>query len=186
MLAFSAILNNDKVGALFFSDRVEEFIPPKKGRSHLLHIIREIISLRPTSNGTDLSGALRFLTNAMKKKCTAFVLSDMLDVDSEGKPRYEDALKVAVNRHDISVLKVYDPRERDIPDVGLVHVKDSESGEEAWVDTGSRKVRDSYARWFRTVAENENRLFNKFRTDNIDIATGEDYVSRLMLFFSRK
>ena len=186
VLAFSAILNNDKVGALFFSDRVEEFIPPKKGRSHLLHIIREIISLRPTSNGTDLSGALRFLTNAMKKKCTAFVLSDMLDVDSEGKPRYEDALKVAVNRHDISVLKVYDPRERDIPDVGLVHVKDSESGEEAWVDTGSRKVRDSYARWFRTVAENENRLFNKFRTDNIDIATGDDYVSRLMLFFSRK
>ena len=186
VLAFSAILNNDKVGALFFSDRVEEFIPPKKGRSHLLHIIREIISLRPTSNGTDLSGALRFLTNAMKKKCTAFVLSDMLDVDSEGKPRYEDALKVAVNRHDISVLKVYDPRERDIPDVGLVHVKDSESGEEAWVDTSSRKVRDSYARWFRTVAENENRLFNKFRTDNIDIATGEDYVSRLMLFFSRK
>ena len=186
VLAFSAILNNDKVGALFFSDHVEEFIPPKKGRSHLLHIIREIISLRPTSNGTDLSGALRFLTNAMKKKCTAFVLSDMLDVDSEGKPRYEDALKVAVNRHDISVLKVYDPRERDIPDVGLVHVKDSESGEEAWVDTGSRKVRDSYARWFRTVAENENRLFNRFRTDNIDIATGEDYVSRLMLFFSRK
>ena len=186
VLAFSAILNNDKVGALFFSDRVEEFIPPKKGRSHLLHIIREIISLRPTSNGTDLSGALRFLTNAMKKKCTAFVLSDMLDVDSEGKPRYEDALKVAVNRHDISVLKVYDPREREIPDVGLVHVKDSESGEEAWVDTGSRKVRDTYSRWFRTVAENESRLFNKYRTDNIDIATGEDYVSRLMLFFSRK
>ncbi|MBR4132911.1 MAG: DUF58 domain-containing protein [Bacteroidales bacterium] len=186
VLAFSAILNNDKVGALFFSDRVEEFIPPKKGRSHLLHIIREIISLRPTSNGTDLSGALRFLTNAMKKKCTAFVLSDMLDVDSEGRPRYEDALKVAVNRHDISVLKVYDPREREIPDVGLVHVKDSESGEEAWVDTGSRKVRDAYSRWFRTVAENESRLFNKYRTDNIDIATGEDYVSRLMLFFSRK
>ena len=186
VLAFSAILNNDKVGALFFSDRVEEFIPPKKGRSHLLHIIREIISLRPSSNGTDLSGALRFLTNAMKKKCTAFVLSDMLDVDSDGMPRYEDALKVAVNRHDLSVLKVYDPREREIPDVGLVHVKDSESGEEAWVDTGSRKVRDSYAKWFRTVTENENRLFNKYRTDNIDIATSDDYVSRLMLFFKRK
>ncbi len=186
VLAFSAILNNDKVGALFFSDRVEEFIPPKKGRSHLLHIIREIISLRPTSNGTDLSGALRFLTNAMKKKCTAFVLSDMLDVDSDGKPRYEDALKVAVNRHDISILKVYDPREREIPDVGLVHVKDSESGDEAWVDTGSRKVRDSYSRWFRTVGENENRLFNKYRTDNIDIATSDAYVSRLMLFFNRK
>ena len=186
VLAFSAILNNDKVGALFFSDRIEEFIPPKKGRSHLLHIIREIIGLKPSSDGTDISGALRFLTNAMKKKCTAFLLSDMLDVDAEGRPRYEDALKVAVNRHDLSVLKVYDPRERAIPDVGLVHVKDSETGDAAWIDTGSRKVRDAYAGWFRTVGENEDRLFKKYRTDSIDIATGEDYVSRLMLFFNRK
>ena len=186
VLAFSAILNNDKVGALFFSDHVEEFIPPKKGRSHLLHIIREIIGLKPSSNGTDISEALRFLTNAMKKKCTAFLLSDMLDVDAEGRPRYEDALKVAVNRHDLSVLKVYDPRERAIPDVGLVHVKDSETGDAAWIDTGSRKVRDAYAEWFRTVGENEDRLFKKYRTDTIDIATGEDYVSRLMLFFNRK
>ncbi len=186
VLAFSAILNNDKVGALFFSDRIEEFIPPKKGRSHLLHIIREIIGLKPSSNGTDISGALRFLTNAMKKKCTAFLLSDMLDVDDEGNPRYEDALKVAVNRHDLSVLKVYDPRERAIPDVGLVHVKDSETGDSAWIDTGSRKVRDAYSEWFRTVGENESRLFNKYRTDNIDIATSDDYVSRLMLFFNRK
>ncbi len=186
VLAFSAILNNDKVGALFFSDRIEEFIPPKKGRSHLLHIIREIIGLKPSSNGTDISGALRFLTNAMKKKCTAFLLSDMLDVDDEGNPRYEDALKVAVNRHDLSVLKVYDPREKSIPDVGLVHVKDSETGDSAWIDTGSRKVRDAYSEWFRTVGENESRLFNKYRTDNIDIATSDDYVSRLMLFFNRK
>ena len=186
VLAFSAILNNDKVGALFFSDRIEEFIPPKKGRSHLLHIIREIIGLKPSSNGTDISGALRFLTNAMKKKCTAFLLSDMLDVDDEGNPRYEDALKVAVNRHDLSVLKVYDPRERAIPDVGLVHVKDSETGDSAWIDTGSRKVREAYSEWFRTVGENESRLFNKYRTDNIDIATSDDYVSRLMLFFNRK
>ena len=186
VLSFSAILNNDKVGALFFSDRIEEFIPPKKGRSHLLHIIREIIGLKPSSDGTDISGALRFLTNAMKKKCTAFLLSDMLDVDAEGRPRYEDALKVAVNRHDLSVLKVYDPRERAIPDVGLVHVKDSETGDAAWIDTGSRKVRDAYAGWFRTVGENEDRLFKKYRTDSIDIATGEDYVSRLMLFFNRK
>ena len=186
VLAFSAILNNDKVGALFFSDHVEEFIPPKKGRSHLLHIIREIIGLKPTSDGTDISGALRFLTNAMKKKCTAFLLSDMLDVDEEGRPRYEDALKVAVNRHDLSVLKVYDPRERTIPDVGVVHVKDSETGDSAWIDTGSRKVRDAYSEWFRTVGENEGKLFNKYRTDNIDIATSDDYVSRLMLFFNRK
>ena len=186
VLAFSAILNNDKVGALFFSDRVEEFIPPKKGRSHLLHIIREIIGLKPSSDGTDISGALRFLTNAMKKKCTAFLLSDMLDVDAEGRPRYEDALKVAVGRHDLSVLKVYDPRERNIPDVGVVHVKDSETGDSAWIDTGSKKVREAYSGWFRTVGENESRLFNKYRTDNIDIATSDDYVSRLMLFFNRK
>ena len=122
----------------------------------------------------------------MKKKCTAFLLSDMLDVDAEGRPRYEDALKVAVNRHDLSVLKVYDPRERDIPDVGVVHVKDSETGDSAWIDTGSRKVREAYSGWFRTVGENESRLFNKYRTDNIDIATSDDYVSRLMLFFNRK
>ena len=186
VLAFSAILNNDKVGALFFSDRVEEFIPPKKGRSHLLHIIREIIGLKPSSDGTDISGALRFLTNAMKKKCTAFLLSDMLDVDADGRPRYEDALKVAVNRHDLSVLKVYDPRERNIPDVGVVHVKDSETGDSAWINTGSKKVREAYSGWFRTVGENESRLFNKYRTDNIDIATSDDYVSRLMLFFNRK
>ena len=128
VLSFSAIINNDKVGALFFSEKVEKFIPPKKGRSHLLHIIREIIEFQPSSDGTDISEALRYLTNAIKKRCTAFLLSDMLDVDENGSPRYEDALKVAVNRHDLSVIEVYDPRERTVPDVGLVHVKDSETG----------------------------------------------------------
>lgn len=186
VLSFSAILNNDKVGALFFSDRVEEFIPPKKGRSHLLHIIRQIIEYKPASDGTDISEALRFLTNAMKKKCTAFLLSDMLDVDADGSPRYEDALKVAVNRHDLSVMKIYDPRERQIPDVGLVHIKDSETGEDGWINTSSRRVRDSYSEWFRTVGQNETRLFNKYQIDSVDIATGEDYVKRLMLFFNKK
>ena len=186
VLSFSAIINNDKVGALFFSDHVEEFIPPKKGRSHLLHIIREIIELKPTSDGTDISEALRFLTNAMKKKCTAFLLSDLLDVDSQGNPRYEDAMKVAVNRHDLSVMKIFDPREVEIPDVGIVHVKDSESGESAWVNTSNRKVRSRYAEWFRTVAQNETRLFNKYQIDSIDIATDQDYVKRLMAFFSKK
>ena len=137
VLSFSASINNDKVGALFFSDRIEKFIPPKKGRSHLLHIIREIIELKPESDGTDVGMALRYLTNAIKKKCTAFLLSDMLDVDSDGSPRYEDALKVARNRHDISVIKVYDPREQTIPDVGLLHVKDSETGRSAWINTSS-------------------------------------------------
>ena len=186
VLSFSAIINNDKVGALFFSDHVEEFIPPKKGRSHLLHIIREIIELKPTSDGTDISEALRFLTNAMKKKCTAFLLSDMLDVDAYGNPRYEDAIKVAVNRHDLSVMKIYDPRETDIPDVGLVHVKDSETGDAAWINTSSAKVRARYAEWFRTVAACETRLFNKYQIDNIDISTDGDYVKGLMSLFNNR
>lgn len=186
VLSFSAIINNDKVGALFFSDKVEMFIPPKKGRGHLLHIIREIIELKPTSDGTDISEALRFLTNAMKKKCTAFLLSDMLDVDADANPRYEDALKVAMNRHELSVMKISDPREREIPDVGLVHIKDSESGDAAWVNTSSRRVRSAYSAWFETIRKNETRIFNKYQVDNIDISTDQDYVKRLMAFFNKK
>lgn len=186
VLSFSAIINNDKVGALFFSDRVEEFIPPKKGRSHLLHIIREIIELKPKSNGTDVGQALRYLTNAMKKKCTAFVLSDMLDANPDGSPRYEDALKVARNRHDISVIKVHDPRERTIPDVGLVHVKDSETGESAWINTSSRKTRVEYSKWFGAVEDGERKLFNRYKIDSVDIATNQDYVKGLMTFFGRR
>ena len=186
VLSFSAIINNDKVGALFFSDRVEEFIPPKKGRSHLLHIIREIIELKPKSNGTDVGQALRYLTNAMKKKCTAFVLSDMLDANPDGSPRYEDALKVARNRHDISVIKVHDPRERTIPDVGLVHVKDSETGESAWINTSSRKTRAEYSKWFGAAEAEEKKLFNRYHIDSVDIATNQDYVKGLMTFFGRR
>lgn len=186
VLSFSATINNDKVGALFFSDKVEKFIPPKKGRSHLLHIIREIIELEPTSNGTDIGEALRFLTNAIKKKCTAFLLSDLLDVGKDGSPRYEDALKVARNRHDISIIKVYDPRERTIPSVGLVHIKDSETGESAWVNTSSRKVRADYARWFGAVADREKKLLNRYQIDSVDIATNQDYVKGLLAFFGKR
>lgn len=186
VLSFSATINNDKVGALFFSDRVEEFIPPKKGRSHLLHIIREIIELKPKSDGTDVGQALRYLTNAMKKKCTAFVLSDMLDANSDGSPRYEDALKVARNRHDISVIKVHDPRERTIPDVGLVHVKDSETGGSAWINTSSSKTRSEYSKWFAAVEDGERKLFNRYQIDSVDIATNQDYVKGLMTFFGRR
>lgn len=186
VLSFSASINNDKVGALFFSDRVEKFIPPKKGRSHLLHIIREIIELEPESEGTDIGMALRYLTNAIKKKCTAFLLSDMLDVNPDGSPRYEDALKVARNRHDISVIKVYDPRERTVPDVGLVHVKDSESGQSAYVNTSSAAVREEYSRWFGRIAGNEKKLFNRYQVDSVDIATDEDYVKGLMALFGRR
>ena len=185
-LAFSAMLNNDKVGALFFSDTVEKFIPPKKGRSHLLHIIREILEYTPEHDGTDIGEALRYLTNAIKRRCTAFVLSDMLDVDEDGAPRYEDALKVAVNRHDISVIRVYDPRERTIPDVGLVHVKDSETGKGAWINTSSRATRTAYEQWFRTASESAAKLFNRYQVDSVDTATDQDYVKNLIALFHRR
>ena len=185
-LAFSAMLNNDKVGALFFSDTVEKFIPPKKGRSHLLHIIREILEYTPEHDGTDIGEALRYLTNAIKRRCTAFVLSDMLDVDETGAPRYEEALKVAVNRHDISVIRVYDPRERSIPDVGLVHVKDSETGRGAWINTSSRGTRAAYEQWFRTASESAAKVFNRYQVDSVDTATDEDYVKNLIALVHRR
>lgn len=186
VLSFSAILNNDKVGALFFSDRIEKFIPPGKGRSHLLHIIREMLRLQPTGDGTDIGGALRYLTNALKKKCTAFILSDMIDVDPSGNPRYEEALKVAAGRHDLSVIKVHDPRERGIVPVGLVHIKDAETGRGAWVNTDSRKMRESYAKWFSDLDRKEEKLFNKYQIDSVDIATDSDYVKGLMALFHHK
>jgi len=185
-LAFSAMVNNDKVGALFFSDTVEKFIPPKKGRSHLLHIIREILEYTPEHDGTDIGEALRYLTNAIKRRCTAFVLSDMLDVDENGAPRYEEALKVAVNRHDISVIRVYDPREQSIPDVGLVHVKDSETGRGAWINTSSRSTRTAYEKWFRSATEAAGKLFNRYQVDSVATATGEDYVKNLIALFHRR
>ena len=186
VLSFSAIINNDKVGALFFSDKVEKFIPPKKGRSHLLHIIREIIEFQPTTDGTDISEALRYLTNAIKKKCNAFLLSDMLDVNQDGTPRYEEALKVAVNRHDLSVIEVYDPRERCIPDVGLVNIKDSETGRTAWVNTSDKKMRLAYEEWFRNVGQTSSRLFMNYNVDKVSIAVDEDYVKGLMTLFKNR
>ena len=186
VLSFSAIINNDKVGALFFSEKVEKFIPPKKGRSHLLHIIREIIEFEPTVDGTDISEALRYLTNAIKKRCTAFLLSDMIDVNEDGTPRYEEALKVAVGRHDLSVIEVYDPRERNIPDIGLVHIKDSETGRAAWVNTSDKKMRLAYEEWFRNVGQASSRLFMKYNVDKVSIALDEDYVKGLMALFKNR
>ena len=186
VLSFSAIINNDKVGALFFSDKVEKFIPPKKGRSHLLHIIREIIEFEPTADGTDISEALRYLTNAIKKKCTAFLLSDMIDVNKDGTPRYEEALKVAVNRHDLSVIEVFDHRERSIPDIGLVHIKDSETGQAAWVNTSDRKMRLAYEEWFRNLEQTSSRLFMKYNVDKVSISVDDDYVKGLMTLFKNR
>lgn len=186
VLSFSALINNDKVGALLFSDKVEKFIPPKKGRGHLLHIIREILEYEPSSDGTDIGGALRFLTGAIKKKSTAFLLSDMMDVEGDGTPRYEEALKIAVNRHDLSVIRVYDPREKEIPDVGLVNVKDAESGTSAWVNTSSRRMRTAYARWWDDARDASGKIFNRYKVDSVDVAVNEDYVRSLLGFFRKR
>ena len=186
VLAFSAILNNDKVGALFFSDRIEEFIPPKKGRSHLLHIIRDLVEFEPEDRGTDIGAALQYLTNALKKRCTAFLLSDLVDLDAERRPRYEEALKIAANRHDISVINIYDPRERTLPDVGVVHVRDAESGRDRWVNTSSAKVRRNYEEWNREASDNTRALLRRYRIDNVSIGTGEDYVKELIAFFKNR
>lgn len=186
VLSFSASANNDKVGALFFSSKVEKFIPPKKGRSHLLRIIRELLEFRPQNQGTDISEALRFLTNAIKRKCTAFLLSDLMDVNGECRPNYEEALKVAVNRHDISVINIYDPVERNLPDIGLVRIKDAETSEQVWVDTSSKAVRDHYAQWGREVFQQTKVLFNKYKVDSVSISTDDDYVKGLIALFKNR
>lgn len=186
VLAFSAILNNDNVGCLLFSDSVEKFIPPGKGRSHLLRIIREILEYEPKHNGTDIGAALQYLTNAIKKRSTVFVLSDLLDADPAGNPRYTDALKVAVGRHDLSMIRVYDPRERTLPAMGLVHAKDSETGASAWINTDSRPVRAAYAKWMSSLEEATAKLLNKFQVDSVEIATDQDYVKSLQALFQNR
>ena len=186
VLSFSASINNDKVGALFFSSKVEKFIPPKKGRSHLLRIIRELVEFQPEDPGTNIGAALEFLTNALKKRCTAFLLSDLIDVDEARKPRYEDALKIAANRHDISVINIYDPRERTLPNVGLVHVRDAETGHSSWVNTASANVRRSYEDWSREAADNALSTLRRYRIDTVSIATGDDYVKGLISFFKNR
>ena len=186
VLSFSASINNDKVGALFFSSKVEKFIPPKKGRSHLLRIIRELVEFEPEDRGTDIGAALRFLTNALKKRCTAFLLSDMIDLDAARHPRYEEALKIAVNRHDISVINVYDPRERSLPDIGLVHVRDAETGRSRWINTSASSVRRNYETWSREAFDNTQTTLRRYRVDTVSIGTGDDYVKKMIAFFKNR
>lgn len=187
VLSFSASINNDKVGALFFSTRVEKFIPPKKGRSHLLRIIREVLEFRPEEKGTDIGEALRFLTNALKKKCTAFLLSDMLDIDPQTfRPRYEDALKVAVNRHDLSVINIYDERDRTLPDVGLIPVRDNETDRIVYVDTSRKSVREEYGEWARKAYAETLLTLRKYKVDTVSIRTDQDYVKSLVALFQTR
>ncbi|HHV04244.1 MAG: DUF58 domain-containing protein [Bacteroidales bacterium] len=186
VLSFSASINNDKVGALFFSDKVEKFIPPKKGRSHLLHIIREMLEFEPQSRQTDISEALRFLTNAIKKRCTAFLLSDLMDLDNRENPRFEESLKIAVNKHDLAAIQIYDARETELPNVGLVRMMDAETGRELWVDTSGKKVRQDYAQWYGNSQEHIKTILNKYHVDHVKIATDQDYVQPLIRLFKSR
>lgn len=185
VLAFSAAENNDKVGCLFFSDRVEKFIPPKKGRSHVLAIICELIEFTPQNSATSLAEPLRYITNMQKKRCTMFILSDFLDLD-DGKASYEDALKIVTRKHDIVGIRVYDRRETSLPDVGMVELKDAETGRKIWVDTSSRKVRDHYSRRWEENAAVIDRTLKRCRVDNACVETGEDYVKSLIKLFKKR
>lgn len=180
VLSFSAINNNDKVGIIFFSDKIEKFIPPKKGKSHILRIIRELLDFQPEKKGTDISGALRYLNNVMKKRSITFILSDFIDGN------FKDALSIAGKRHDVVGIHTYDPRETELPDIGLVRVYDAESGERVWLNTSSKKVRETYKEQFRENLENCRTSFLKSGTDLISIRTDESYVNALLKFFKKR
>lgn len=185
VLAFSAAQNNDKVGCIFFSDRIEKFIPPKKGRSHILMIIRELVGFRPQSSGTRLSEPVRFLTNVNKKRCTTFILSDFLDGRND-RSALDDALKIARGRHDLVGIRVYDPREADMPDVGIVELEDAESGRKVWVDTSSRSVREHYAEAWKCRSADIEATLRHNRIDTATISTDGDYVTELIKLFKQR
>ncbi|HHU35006.1 MAG TPA: DUF58 domain-containing protein [Bacteroidetes bacterium] len=180
VLSFSAISNNDKIGVIFFTDRIEKFIPPQKGRKHILRIIRELISFKPESDKTDISQSLSFLTNAIKKRCTAFVISDFIS------PRFEDALRIASKKHDVVAIRIYDPLESEIPNVGFIKVADAESDEEKWIDTSMRSVRESYSDWWREHTDRVTASFTRSGVDTAVIRTDEDYVKPLIKMFERR
>lgn len=182
VLSFSAIQNNDKIGVIFFSSKIEKFIPPKKGKSHILRIIRELIDFHPEEKGTDITGAIRYLTNAIKKRCTTFVISDFIDENRE----LEMALSIANNKHDIVALKIYDERETTLPSIGMIKLKDAETGKYIWVNSSSRKTRETYSDWWIKHSGKLDRMFKKCGVDYVAINTSEDYVKSLMNLFKKR
>ena len=182
ILAFSAIQNNDKIGVIFFSDKIEKFIPPKKGRSHILRIISELIDFEPEARGTDISGAIRYLTNAIKKRCTAFIISDFLQKD----PSLENALSIANNRHDVVALRIYDEREVELPNIGMIKLKDAETGNYTWVDSSDRKARAIYRKWWIDLSAQLDNSFKRSRVDYVSISTNHDYVKSLISLFKKR
>ena len=176
-LAFSTIQNNDKVGAIFFSDKIEKFIPPKKGKKHVLHIIRELLVFEPVSNQTNIGEALKYFTNAIKKRSTAFIISDFIDSG------FERTLTIANNKHDIAAMQVYDIREAELPDVGLIKVKDAETGERIWVDTSDKRLRTSYKHKWNERQLALQKTFKQSGVDSVTMSTSDDYVRALMKLF---
>ncbi|MDX8341095.1 DUF58 domain-containing protein [Draconibacterium sp. IB214405] len=182
VLSFSAIQNNDKIGVIFFSDKIEKFIPPKKGKSHILRIIRELIDFHPESNGTDITEAVRYMTNAIKKRCTAFIISDFMDDNKD----LDMALSIANNKHDMVALNIYDERETELPSIGMIKLKDAEKGNYVWVDSSSRKTRKLYADWWIKHMGRLDVMFKKSGVDYVSINTNEDYVKSLMSLFKKR
>lgn len=180
-LAFSAIQNNDKIGVIFFSDKIEKFIPPQKGKKHILYIIRELIEFKPDNQATDISQALRYISNALKRRCTAFLISDFIDTKN-----LKDALTIANNKHDLVAIQVFDQREAELPAVGLMKVKDAETGSDKWIDTSSSKVRETYRNWWLKLQASTKDAMAKSRVDFVSIATDQDYVQALMALFQRR
>ncbi len=180
-LAFSAIQNNDKVGVLFFSDKIEKFIPPKKGRKHILLVIRELLDFEASSPGTDINHALEYLTSALKKRCTTFLVSDFIDVGD-----YYKALSIANHKHDLIAVQVYDKRETQMPNVGLVKMLDAETGAQRWVNTSSRRVRQAYDRWWYERQQAMQSIVQRCNVDLASVATDEDYVKALMALFKNR
>ena len=180
-IAFSAIQNNDKIGVIFFSDRIEKFNPPTKGRRHILFIIPELLDFTPQSKGTDIGGALRYMTDALKKRCTTFVISDFIDSHD-----YYKALTIANNKHDVTAIQVYDKRDAQLPDVGLMRVVDLETGADRWVNTSSAKVRQTFNKWWYERQQAMIERFNRSRVEHASITTDEDFVKALIALFKKR
>ena len=177
-LAFSTIANNDKVGVIFFSDKVEKFIPAKKGKTHVLHIIRELLSYEPSSTGTDIAQALQYFSNAQKRHCTAFLISDFIGAGAMYKP-----LLIASNRHEVNAIQIYDRREAELPNVGLMKFHDAETGNDLWIDTAITSIRNNYAQAWRRNQDEIQQLFTRTGVDHVSVRTDEDYVKALMHLF---
>lgn len=180
-LAFSAIQNNDKIGVIFFSDRIEKFIPPKKGRKHILYIIRELIEFQPESRRTNLKVGLEYLTRVMKRRCTAFMLSDFIDRND-----FSNALTIANRKHDLVAMQIYDRRAEELPSVGLMKVRDAETGHEQWIDTSSKMIRKAHHTWWVNQQQQLNEWFAKSSVDSVSVRTDQDYVKALMALFAKR